>query len=142
MSPCPAGSSPLRRSTGRKAFSARTVQGKTFRPAAWASVTERPGSEITYTANWPHDALVGNTPASNLLIWTVFSVLFLIAGIGLLGWHYATSHGEEMVPVLPKKDPLAAIKVTPSMRATAKYFWVVLALFLLELVALSQPWRR
>ena len=102
--------------------------------ASWASVTERPGSEITYTANWPHDELVGNTPASNLLIWTVFSVLFLIAGIGLLGWHYATSHGEEMVPVLPKKDPLAAIKVTPSMRATAKYFWVVIALFLVQIL--------
>ena len=56
-----------------------------------------------------------------------------IAGIGLLGWHYATSHGEEMVPVLPKKDPLAAIKVTPSMRATAKYFWVVIALFLAQI---------
>ena len=102
--------------------------------ASWASVTERPGSEITYTANWPHAELVGNTPASNLLIWPVFSVLFLIAGIGLLGWHYATSHGEEMVPVLPKKDPLAAIKVTPSMRATAKYFWVVIALFLVQIL--------
>jgi nitric oxide reductase subunit B len=102
--------------------------------AAWASVTERPGSKITYTSNWPHDELVGNTPASNLLIWTVFSVLFLIAGIGLLGWHYATSHGEEMVPVLPKKDPLASIKVTPSMRATAKYFWVVIALFLVQIL--------
>ena len=102
--------------------------------ASWASVTERPGSEITYTANWPHDELVGNTPASNLLIWTVFSVLFLIAGIGLLGWHYAVNHGDEMVPVMPKSDPLADIKVTPSMRATAKYFWVVMALFLVQIL--------
>ena len=53
--------------------------------AAWASITERPGSDITYTANWPHDELVGNTPSTNLFMWTVFSVLFLIAGIGLLG---------------------------------------------------------
>src|SRR5690606_21041048 len=102
--------------------------------AAWASVTERPGSEISYAANWPHDELVGNTPPSNLLIWTVFSVLFLIAGVGLLGWHYATGHGEEMQPVLPKADPLASIRVTPSMRATAKYFWVVIALFLVQIL--------
>ena len=102
--------------------------------AAWASITERPGSDITYTANWPHDELVGNTPSTNLFMWTVFSVLFLIAGIGLLGWHYAVNHGDEMVPVLPKKDPLASIKVTPSMKATAKYFWVVIALFLVQIL--------
>ncbi|KQO00569.1 MULTISPECIES: nitric-oxide reductase large subunit [Stenotrophomonas] len=102
--------------------------------AAWASVTERPGSDITYTANWPADSLVGNTAPPSTFIWTVFSVLFLIAGVALLGWHYAVSHGDEMAPVLPKTDPLAAIKITPSMRATAKYFWVVIALFLTQIL--------
>ena len=56
---------------------------------AWAAVTERPGGTATYTNNWPHEPLVGNTPPSHLLMWTVFSVLFLIAGIALLGWHHA-----------------------------------------------------
>ncbi|TWT23315.1 nitric-oxide reductase large subunit [Luteimonas marina] len=102
--------------------------------AAWASVTERPGQEISYTANWPADKLVGNTPPPSAFLWTVFSVLFLIAGVALLGWHYAVSHGDEMVPVLPKSDPLAGITVTPSMRATAKYFWVVMALFLVQIL--------
>ncbi len=101
---------------------------------AWASVTERPGSDITYTANWPSDELVGNKVTSDAFIWTVFSVLFLIGGVGLLGWHYAANHGDEMAPVLPKTDPLAAVKVTPSMRATAKYFWVVMALFLVQIL--------
>ena len=102
--------------------------------AAWASVTERPGQEISYTANWPADKLVGNTPPPSALIWTVFSVLFLIAGVALLGWHYAVSHGDEMERVLPKSDPLAGIAITPSMRATAKYFWVVMALFLVQIL--------
>ena len=101
---------------------------------AWATVTERPGSNITYTANWPADELVGNKVTPDAFIWTVFSVLFLIGGVALLGWHYATSHGEEMAPVLPRTDPLAALKVTPSMRATAKYFWVVMALFLVQIL--------
>ena len=57
--------------------------------SAWAAVTERPGKDITYTNNWPHEPLVGNTPPAHLLMWTVFSVLFLIAGIALLGWHHA-----------------------------------------------------
>ena len=102
--------------------------------AAWASVTERPGADITYTSNWPYDTLVGNTAPPTTFMWTVFSVLFLIAGIGLLGWHYAVSHGDELAPVLPASDPLARIKVTPSMRATAKYFWVVIALFLTQIL--------
>ncbi|MDI9239955.1 nitric-oxide reductase large subunit [Lysobacter sp. LF1] len=101
---------------------------------AWAAVTQRPGSDVTYTANWPSDSLVGNKPTTAAFTWTVFSVLFLMAGIGLLGWHYAVNHGEELAPTLPKSDPLASIKVTPSMKATAKYFWVVIALFLTQIL--------
>jgi len=102
--------------------------------AAWASVTERPDSTISYTANWPADDLVGNTPPPSAFMWTVFSFLFLIAGVALLGWHYAVNHGDEMAPVLPKTDPLAKITITPSMRATAKYFWVVIALFVVQIL--------
>ncbi len=101
--------------------------------SAWAAVTERPGSNVSYTNNWPHDELVGNTPPSNLFMWTVFSVLFLLAGIGLLGWYHATHKDDEPVK-LPSIDPLAAITVTPSMKATAKYFWIVIALFLTQIL--------
>jgi nitric oxide reductase subunit B len=101
--------------------------------SAWSAVTERPGQDITYTNNWPHDPLVGNTPPSHLFMWTVFSVLFLIAGIALLGWHYARQK-EEAPLQLPASDPLAMIRVTPSMKATAKYFWLVVALFLVQIL--------
>ncbi|MGE0582316.1 MAG: nitric-oxide reductase large subunit [Steroidobacteraceae bacterium] len=100
---------------------------------SWSAVTERPGQDITYTNNWPHDPLVGNVPPSQLLIWTVFSVLFLIAAIALLGWHYARQRHDEPI-TLPATDPLAAITVTPSMKATAKYFWLVIALFLTQIL--------
>ena len=102
---------------------------------AWSATTQRPGKDITYTNNWPHEPLVGNTPPSSLFLWTVFSVLFLIAGIALLGWHYAVNHSKEEAPIkLPATDPLASVVVTPSMRATAKYFWVVMALFLVQIL--------
>lgn len=101
--------------------------------SAWAAVTERPGQSITYTANWPHEPLVGNTPPPHLLLWTVFSVLFLLAGVGLLGWYYATQR-EDHPDKLPATDPLAAIVVTPSMKATQKYFWVVIVLFLTQIL--------
>jgi len=101
--------------------------------SAWSAVTERPGKQISYTNNWPHDELVGNTPPGHLLMWSVFSVLFLIAGIALLGWHHAR-HKDETPPDLPKTDPLAMVRVTPSMKATAKYFWLVIALFLTQIL--------
>jgi len=103
--------------------------------AAWAQVTQRPGQDISYTSNWPADELVGNRPPSSLLLWSVFSVLFLIAGVALLGWHYAVNHRQdELAAHLPATDPLASIVVTPSMQATAKYFWVVIALFLVQIL--------
>lgn len=102
--------------------------------SSWATVTERPGEAMSYTQNWPYEPLVGNHPTSSTFIWTVFSVLFMIAGIGLLVWHYAVWHGKEPPVLPPKTDPLAGLKPTPSMKATAKYFWVVIALFLVQIL--------
>ncbi|HEY8507388.1 MAG TPA: hypothetical protein VIL32_03460, partial [Steroidobacteraceae bacterium] len=102
---------------------------------AWAATTNRPGDTITYTNNWPGEPLVGNRPPTSTWLWSAFSVLFLLAGIALLGWHHAVTHsrGEER-PAPPATDPMALVRVTPSMRATAKYFWVVLALFLVQIL--------
>src|SRR5690606_14120879 len=96
---------------------------------SWAATTERPGSHITYTANWPHEPLVGNTPTVGTGMWSIASVILLLAGIGALVWYHASQRAHEL-PVTPKSDPLAEIRVTPSMRATAKYFYTVIALFI------------
>ncbi|MGE0665814.1 MAG: nitric-oxide reductase large subunit [Sphingomonadales bacterium] len=102
---------------------------------AWASTTERPGREITYTNNWPSEPLVGNRPPPSTFIWSAFSVTFLLAGVALLGWHHAVTHGrEQRQHNLPTSDPLRKVVVTPSMKATAKYFWVLLALFLVQIL--------
>ena len=91
--------------------------------------------KVTYTNNWPSEPLVGNTPPPALWLWSAFSVLFLIAGIAALGWHHAVSHGRGEEPhAIPASDPFALLRITPSMRATAKYFWVVLALFLVQIL--------
>ena len=57
--------------------------------ASWACITERPGQEITYTNNWPADELIGNRPTGAMILWTGFSVIILLAGIGLMVWYYA-----------------------------------------------------
>jgi nitric oxide reductase subunit B len=102
---------------------------------AWATVTERPGSNISYTSNWPGEPLVGNRPPASTFLWSAFSVLFVIAGIALLGWHHAVSAGRREEPhELPATDPMNLVRVTPSMKATAKYFWVLLGMFLLQIL--------
>ncbi|QNN47256.1 nitric-oxide reductase large subunit [Thermomonas brevis] len=102
---------------------------------AWATGTDRPGYENrSYTNNWPYEPLIGNKPTSDNFIWSMFSLLFLIGGVGLLAWHYAAYHGKEELPTPPAQDPLQSLTITPSMKATAKYFWVVVALFLCQIL--------
>lgn len=101
---------------------------------SWAASTNRPGESKSYTNNWPYEPLVGNVATSSSFIWSMFSIVFLIAGIGLLTWHYAVWHGAEPAVTPPTKDPLDGLVITPSMRATAKYFWLVIALFLVQIL--------
>jgi len=112
----------------------REQLAKFFFWTAWATVTSRPDASVSYTNNWPYEPLVGNSPAPSTFLWSVFSVLFMTAGIGLLAWHYAVWQRQEPHLAPPATDPLRGITVTPSMRATAKYFWVVLALLLTQIL--------
>jgi nitric oxide reductase subunit B len=100
---------------------------------SWTCVTERPASEISYTNNWPPEKLVGNTPTSALILWTGFSVIVLLAGIGLLAWYYVKTRNEEEIEYL-QKDPFFGLQMTASMRATLKYFWVVTGLILVQVL--------
>ena len=100
---------------------------------SWACVTERPGQDITYTNNWPSEKLVGNHPTGSLLLWTGFSVIMLIAGIGLMGLYYARRRDEESITI-PDIFPLTRTPQTPSQLAVVKYFWTVTALILVQVI--------
>ncbi|MGE5672642.1 MAG: nitric-oxide reductase large subunit [Mycobacterium leprae] len=98
--------------------------------ASWACVTNRPGSSVSYTNNWPSEALVENRATGSIVVWSVISFVLLLAGIGALAWYHAVlqgSHPEE-IPSPPVEDPLTGLDATPSMRATRKFFWVVILL--------------
>ncbi len=101
---------------------------------AWATTTERPGKDITYTSNWPHEELVGNHPTSSMLLWTMFSVLAMLGGVGLLTWYHAVQTAKEEPFKLAGNDPLAGVVPTKSMRATFKFFAIVAALFLTQIL--------
>ena len=96
---------------------------------AWAAHTDRPGSSITYTNNWPHEPLVANQPPPAAVLWSILSFVLLLAGIGGLVWWYASQEKADFHPAFPDKDPFLSLKPTPSQRATMKYFFVVVALW-------------
>ncbi len=100
---------------------------------AWAAAAERPGKAITYTNNWPHEPRIDNRPSTANAMWSIASVILLLAAIGAMVWFYAASRREEVLPTPPDEDPLKAMKATPSMLATRKYFYTVLALFMAQI---------
>lgn len=99
---------------------------------SWAASAQRPGTEATYTNNWPHEPLIGNTPSAENVFWSVASMVFLLAGIGLLVWGWSFLRKEEPAPETPKEDPLTLVNLTPSQKALWKYLVVVVALFTLQ----------
>jgi len=101
---------------------------------AWASAANRPDNTISYTSNFPSEPLVGNVPTSSAVVWTGVSVIMLIAGIGAMVWFYAGWRKEAEDSDAPDTDPLIGETLTPSQKATVKYFLVVSLLFLLQIV--------
>jgi nitric oxide reductase subunit B len=101
--------------------------------SAWSASTDRPGeSGLSYTSNWPHEPMVGNTLTGTALMWSIASVILLIAGIAGMVWFYGR-HPEGPDPQVPARDPLVNALATPSMLATRKFFFVVIGLILAQI---------
>jgi nitric oxide reductase subunit B len=118
-----------------------------FAWTAWAASTNRPGHDYSYTNNWPPEPRVDNAPTANVLVWSVLSLIALLGGIGVLfgvfgrwgrrlGWH-----GREQA-TLTFRTP-GDVALTPAQRATAWFFFVMAALFLVQTLvgAASQHYR-
>ncbi len=102
--------------------------------SSWAASTNRPGENMTYTSNWPHEPLIDNRPTSDAIIWTGMSIIMLLGGIGLLVWYYAAQKEESISERIPSEDPMMTFEATPSQKAVIKYFWVVSGLFLVQMI--------
>jgi nitric oxide reductase subunit B len=101
--------------------------------AAWASVTARPGTDYSYTNNFPYDPTVGNVATPSALLWSALSVTVLLAGIAsvllafgkfdFLGWF---TRGRHVHPhLLPGR-------ASPGQVALVKFFVLVALLFLAQ----------
>lgn len=100
--------------------------------SAWSAATDRPGETgVSYTSNWPHEPLVGNTMTASSALWSIASIILLIGGIAGMIW-YHTARAEAADPQAPNADPLINAVATPSMKATRKYFFTVVGLILAQ----------
>ncbi|MYM84588.1 nitric-oxide reductase large subunit [Duganella sp. FT50W] len=100
--------------------------------SSWAAAADRPGeTDLSYTSNWPHEPLIDNRPTAEAGIWSIASVILMIGAIAAMVMAHSAAKEEED-PVPPKADPLFSLKATPSMKATRKYFFVVIGLILAQ----------
>jgi nitric oxide reductase subunit B len=97
------------------------------------TVARRPGSHTSWTQNWPFEPMVGNAPSTSTFIWTWASIGFTFLAMGAVLFIYErylnAPDNAPMDPVLVRFRPL-----TPSQRKTGKYFLVVAAVFLLQIL--------
>lgn len=102
---------------------------------SWAASTNRPDQDLSYTSNWPHEPLIENVPTADAIIWTGVSIILLLAGIGGMVWyHGAQTGGPAAHHAIPDQDPLLLVEPTPSQLAVVKYFWVVTALWIVQII--------
>ncbi len=117
-----------------------------FAWSAWAASARRPGHDYSYTNNWPPEELVDNTPTANVVLWSVVSLIALLGGIGLLfaafgRWNFLGWRGREQSSLSFRRP--GDVALTPAQRATAWFFLVMAALFLIQVLvgAASQHYR-
>ncbi|RMD82828.1 MAG: nitric-oxide reductase large subunit [Candidatus Dadabacteria bacterium] len=105
---------------------------------AWAAGTLRPGKNLTYTNNWPPDRTVGNDIAPQAITWSVVSLLALMAALGgaLVVYFKGNFDRDSRTPALDNRvaERLVGLGITPSQRKTAKYFVIVMLLFVVQLL--------
>jgi nitric oxide reductase subunit B len=89
--------------------------------SSWAATTDVLVKKVvSYTSNWPHEPLVENTPTAGAGIWSIASVILMIAAIaGMIFYHSAR---KKKVILFHRKQIPVRLKPTPSMLATRKYF--------------------
>jgi nitric oxide reductase subunit B len=107
--------------------------GRFFFWTAWVASAARPGTDHSFTNNWPSDRTVGNVATTETYIWSIGGIISLFVVLGLfIFWvhHNRLWYGQPMG--VPLAERLVDMPLTLSQIKAAKYFLVVILLFLLQ----------
>lgn len=102
-----------------------------FAWTAWAASANRFNAPFSYTANFPHDPLVGNEAPGQFVIWSIVSVILLVAGIGIFLFVNLTTEDADEVQEVTARP--AVRLATASQKVTTLFFGVAMALFLVQI---------
>lgn len=108
---------------------------------AWVCSTERPGKTYSYTHNWPYDKEAGNLPETPVIFWTIIGSLGLVIGLGIVLFYHGRLEKLSDKSFLNNSSPLLTergvqrFSPTPAQRATYKFFYAAIAVFLLQVIA-------
>ena len=100
---------------------------------AWVASAARPGADFSYTNNWPPDRAAGNVATTQTYIWSIAGIISLFVTLGLfIFWIHRDRlwYGKPMG--VPLAEKLVDMPLTSSQIKAAKYFLVVILLFLLQ----------
>lgn len=98
------------------------------------TVAKRPGTNHSWTSNWPPEPLVDNKPMTGSFTWTWASLTILFFAIGVVVVIFRLFIEDDGMQVADAK--LAKFHaLAPSQNALSKYFVVVAALLLIQILA-------
>ncbi|MEO8401232.1 MAG: cbb3-type cytochrome c oxidase subunit I [Gammaproteobacteria bacterium] len=99
------------------------------------TIAHRPGTNFSYTNNWPYEPTMGNTPTPNTFYWTWISFCFVFFGFGAVLYIY---HRYLSAPDSAPRTPvlLGFAPLTVSQRKVGQYF-VIVALVLLAQIGVG-----
>lgn len=100
--------------------------------SSMTTIAYRPGTNSSYTNNWPYEPTMGNSPTASTFYWTWVSFCFVFLGFGVVLYIY------HRYLSAPDSAPRTAIflnfaPLTASQRATGKYFIIVALVLLLQI---------
>jgi nitric oxide reductase subunit B len=100
---------------------------------AWLSTAQRPEAAHSYTNNWPYDKAAGNVVTAGSMMWSAVSVAALLMFLALiLYFQHRYQLSAQDAPNPQHRFDLFSMPLTPSQRATAKFFVVAGLLFLVQ----------
>ena len=108
---------------------------------AWVCAVERPGSNFSYTHNWPYDPDAGNTPTSPVVLWSVLGMLAFVLMCGIVLYFIGQYNQLPNKFFKPAENDLLTVekvsRFTPafSQKAAYKFFAVAALLFFLQVLS-------
>jgi len=101
---------------------------------AWFSHADRPGSDHSYTNNWPYNPLAGNEAPGSAMVWSVVAMVLLVGAAGGGIWLYKSIDLPE-----PDQEGIEApdpgeFALFPGQKAALRFVVVAAGLFLAQVL--------